>query len=101
MSTAAGYREFRRVAIMGSGLLFAAGLLLGLVYARDFGGYWIVMLWTAVAAPVVATIGLTSALMLGWYSPGFGEKLPATSLVGEGSVDADQVLRTVLAIDGS
>jgi len=39
--------------------------------------------------------------MLGWYSPGFGEKLPATSLVGEGSVDADQMLRTVLAIGRS
>ncbi len=39
--------------------------------------------------------------MLGWYSPGFGEKLPATSLVGEGSVDADQMLRTVLTIGGS
>lgn len=39
--------------------------------------------------------------MLGWYSPGFGEKLPATSLVGEGSVDADQMLRTVLTIGGA
>ena len=39
--------------------------------------------------------------MLGWYSPGFGEKLPATSLVGEGWVDADQMLRTVLAIGRS
>lgn len=70
MSTAAGYREFRRVAIMGSGLLFAAGLLLGLVYARDFGGYWIVLLWTAVAAPVVATAGLAAALALGWAPAG-------------------------------
>jgi hypothetical protein len=70
VSTAAGYREFRRVAIMGSALLFAAGLLLGLVYARVFGGYWIVMLWTAVAAPVVATMGLTSALVLGWAPAG-------------------------------
>ena len=72
MSTAAGYREFRRVAMMGSGLLFAAGLLLGLIYARDFGGYWIVMLWTAVAAPVVVTLGLASALAVGWAPAGIG-----------------------------
>jgi len=72
VSTAAGYREFRRVAIMGSGLLFAAGLLLGLIYARDFGGYWIVLFWTAVAAPVVATVGLASALALGWAPAGIG-----------------------------
>ena len=72
MSTAAGDREFRRVAMMGSGLLFAAGLLLGLVYARDFGGYWIVMMWTAVAAPVLATLGLASALAMGWAPAGIG-----------------------------
>lgn len=72
MSTAAGYREFRRVAMMGSGLLFAAGLLLGLICARDFGGYWIVMLWTAVAAPVVASLCLASALAMGWAPAGIG-----------------------------
>jgi len=72
VSTAAGYREFRRVAMMGSGLLFAAGLLLGLVYARDFGGYWTVMLWTAVAAPVLAILGLAVALAMGWAPVGIG-----------------------------
>jgi hypothetical protein len=57
---------------MGSGLLFAAGLLLGLIYARDFGGYWTVLLWSAVVAPVVAIAGLASALAIGWAPAGIG-----------------------------
>ncbi len=37
--------------------------------------------------------------MLGWYAPCFGQRLPATSLIGEGVLDAKELLRTVLAID--
>jgi hypothetical protein len=33
---------------------------------------------------------------LGWYSPGFGRRLPATSLVGTGPASADTRLVTLL-----
>jgi len=33
---------------------------------------------------------------LGWYSPGFGRKVPTTTLVGTGAVGAGDVLTTVL-----
>ena len=39
--------------------------------------------------------------MLGWYAPCFGQRVPSTSLVGEGMLSADQVLRSVLSITGS
>jgi heparinase II/III-like protein len=33
---------------------------------------------------------------LGWYSPGFGRKVPTTTLVGTGAIGGDDVLTTVL-----
>lgn len=35
---------------------------------------------------------------LGWYSPGFGEKVPSTTLVGVGSQDSDIRLRSELIL---
>ncbi len=37
--------------------------------------------------------------MLGWYAPCFGQRVPATSMVGEGTIEPDEVLRTTLAIE--
>ncbi|WP_435057111.1 alginate lyase family protein [Streptomyces sp. bgisy060] len=37
---------------------------------------------------------------LGWYSPGFGRKEPATTLVGTGFVDDEQEFITVLGFNG-
>ncbi len=36
--------------------------------------------------------------MLGWYAPCFGQRVPAITLVGEGRLSSDEVLRTVLTI---
>ena len=91
MGTAAGYREFRRAAITGSGLLFVAALLLGLVYARDFGGYWVVMLWAAVVSPIVATLGLAILLWFGWAPGGIG--------VAKGDLRPSALLWLLLAIE--
>ncbi|MFC8840372.1 alginate lyase family protein [Streptomyces griseoincarnatus] len=41
-----------------------------------------------------------SAPPLGWYSPGFGRKVPSTTLVGSGSVDGTAEFTTVLGFDG-
>jgi len=35
--------------------------------------------------------------VLGWYSPAFGQKVPATDVIGVGSAAADSLLRTRLA----
>ena len=35
--------------------------------------------------------------VLGWYSPAFGQKVPATDVIGVGSAAADSPLRTRLA----
>ncbi|MHC5907116.1 heparinase II/III family protein, partial [Streptomyces sp. S6] len=37
---------------------------------------------------------------LGWYSPGFGRKVPATTLVGTGSADGVREFTTVLGFHG-
>lgn len=66
--------------------------------------------WVAGHGPVSATLTLPGSLrwqahhgefapMLGWYSPGFGQRDPATTLVGEGRVEAGLDLRTVLRLD--
>ncbi|GAB3453087.1 alginate lyase family protein [Actinophytocola sediminis] len=36
---------------------------------------------------------------LGWYSPGFGIRVPATTLLGSGTVRGDAVLTTLLCFD--
>ena len=35
--------------------------------------------------------------VLGWYSPAFGQKVPATDVIGVGSATAGSPLRTRLA----
>jgi hypothetical protein len=35
--------------------------------------------------------------VLGWYSPAFGQKVPATDVIGVGTAAADSPLRTLLA----
>ena len=37
--------------------------------------------------------------MLGWYAPCFGQRVPATSLIGEGTIGPQDVLRTTLTIE--
>ncbi len=37
--------------------------------------------------------------MLGWYAPCFGQRVPATTLIGEGTIDSSTVLRTMLTIE--
>lgn len=49
------------------------------------------MTWTAVRGDEEAP--------LGWYSPGFGIRIPAFALTGEGEVGPDQTLMTRLIID--
>jgi hypothetical protein len=38
------------------------------------------------------------APFLGWYSPIFGERVPSTTWVGEGMLEAGTTLRTILGI---
>ncbi len=49
------------------------------------------MTWTAVRGD--------EETPLGWYSPGFGVRVAAFALIGEGEVGPDQILRTRLVID--
>ena len=66
--------------------------------------------WLSGAGPQLARLSLPAALtwrawrgsldpMLGWYAPCFGERVPATSLIGEGTIDPEAVLQTTLTIE--
>jgi len=37
--------------------------------------------------------------MLGWYAPCFGQRVPATTLIGEGTIDSRDILQTTLTIE--
>jgi Heparinase II/III-like protein/Heparinase II/III N-terminus len=67
--------------------------------------------WSGPTGEVVAALHLPHGLawtahrgetdpVLGWYSPRFGERVPATTLVGEGEVHGRLELRTTLAFPG-
>jgi hypothetical protein len=76
------------------------------VTARLDGGHALLS-WSARGATHTATLRLPQELIwsahrgeteppLGWYSPGFGERVPATTLVGVGAVDGCLKLGTEL-----
>ncbi|MFD0417344.1 alginate lyase family protein [Streptomyces sp. NPDC127108] len=71
---------------------------LGPTVAADLVGNWAVLTWTRDGEVRSAVLDLPGQLSwrahrgessppLGWYSPGFGRKEPATTLVGTGFVD--------------
>ncbi|MBW1595666.1 alginate lyase family protein [Streptomyces sp. JJ38] len=84
---------------------------LGPAVAVDLAGNRARLSWTRDGADRSATLDLPGQLTwrahrgesdppLGWYSPGFGRKEPATTLVGSGSVDGADELTTVLGFHG-
>jgi hypothetical protein len=69
-----------------------------------------VLVWTGPAGSWRAIMQLPPSLAwslhagetdppLGWYSPGFGHKTPAATLIGQGQAGADQPLVTVLRFE--
>ncbi|WJV44574.1 heparinase II/III family protein [Streptomyces flavofungini] len=77
---------------------------LGPAIAVDLVGNWAVLTWTREGEVRTAVLDLPGQLSwrthrgeseppLGWYSPGFGRKEPATTLVGSGFTDGTALLR--------
>jgi hypothetical protein len=84
---------------------------LGPLVEVDLRGSVARLYWPGPAGSVHADLQLPPALhwsahrgetepILGWYSPRFGERVPSTSLVGEGAWRGTMRLRTVLDIGG-
>ncbi|MGQ4445558.1 heparinase II/III-family protein, partial [Streptomyces violaceoruber] len=84
---------------------------LGPAVAADLAGSRAALTWTRDGAERSAVLDLPGALSwrahrgetdppLGWYSPGFGRKEPATTLVGTGVTDGAQEFTTVLGFRG-
>jgi hypothetical protein len=85
-------------------------LHLGPAVAVELCGTTAHLSWQGADGPVTATLALPAALrwsahrgetgpVLGWYSPRFGEKVPTTTLLGNGSLEGRLELRTSLALD--
>ena len=82
---------------------------LGPAVEADLDGRVLVLRWEGRDGGLVtATMTLPSTLdwslirgatdpVLGWYSPAFGQKVPATDVIGTGFATADSPLRTRLA----
>ncbi|MGW3525247.1 alginate lyase family protein [Streptomyces olivaceus] len=84
---------------------------LGPAVAADLAGSRAVLTWARDGEERTALLDLPSRLSwrahrgesdppLGWYSPGFGRREPATTLVGTGFADGTERFTTVLAFDG-
>ncbi|MES4831964.1 heparinase II/III family protein, partial [Streptomyces anthocyanicus] len=84
---------------------------LGPAVAADLAGSRAALTWTRDGEERSAVLDLPGALSwrahrgetdppLGWYSPGFGRKEPATTLVGTGVTDGAQEFTTVLGFRG-
>ncbi|MFI1422619.1 alginate lyase family protein [Streptomyces sp. NPDC020731] len=84
---------------------------LGPAIAADLAGNRAVLTWTRDGEDRSAVLDLPGQLSwrahrgesdppLGWYSPGFGRKEPATTLVGTGSTDGTEGFTTVLGFKG-
>ncbi len=84
---------------------------LGPAIAADLTGSRAALSWTRDGAERSAVLDLPGELSwrahrgetdppLGWYSPGFGRKEPATTLVGTGFSDGAEGFTTVLRFHG-
>ncbi|MEW2454164.1 heparinase II/III family protein [Streptomyces albus] len=84
---------------------------LGPAIAADLSGNRAVLTWTREGESCSAVLDLPGQLSwrahrgetdppLGWYSPGFGRKEPATALVGTGFADGTEEFTTVLRFRG-
>ncbi|MDX3242321.1 alginate lyase family protein [Streptomyces sp. ME18-1-4] len=84
---------------------------LGPAIVAELAGHRAVLTWTRDGEDRSATLDLPGLLSwrahrgesdppLGWYSPGFGRKEPATTLIGTGFVDGAQGFTTVLRFHG-
>ncbi|MEU9670284.1 alginate lyase family protein [Streptomyces bobili] len=95
----------------GSRLAVRLAFHLGPAIAADLVGNRAVLTWTRDGEDRSAALDLPGELSwrahrgetdppLGWYSPGFGRKEPATTLVGTGFADGAQGFTTVLGFRG-
>ncbi|MEU6641078.1 alginate lyase family protein [Saccharomonospora sp. NPDC046836] len=84
---------------------------LGPTVTAELDGCTAQLSWTAGNTPQRALLTLPSELLwsahrgetdppLGWYSPGFGRREPATTLLGTGRAGRGQVLTTILRFTG-
>ncbi|RYP85553.1 alginate lyase family protein [Nocardioides guangzhouensis] len=87
-------------------------LHLGPEVAVELRGATALLSWEGPDGPMTATMTLPAALrwsahrgetapVLGWYSPRFGERVPTTTLLGNGSLEGRLELRTALVFEGS
>ncbi|MBZ6247259.1 alginate lyase family protein [Streptomyces olivaceus] len=104
-------RELRVVdEVRGEGRAVRLAFHLGPAVAADLAGSRAVLTWSRDGEERSALLDLPSRLSwrahrgesdppLGWYSPGFGRREPATTLVGTGFTDGTERFTTVLAFD--
>ncbi|MBZ6088026.1 alginate lyase family protein [Streptomyces olivaceus] len=104
-------RELRVVdEVRGEGRAVRLAFHLGPAVAADLAGSRAVLTWVRDGEERSALLDLPSRLSwrahrgesdppLGWYSPGFGRREPATTLVGTGFTDGTERFTTVLAFD--
>ncbi|MCU8589435.1 alginate lyase family protein [Streptomyces sp. A13(2022)] len=104
-------RELRVVdEVRGEGRAVRLAFHLGPAVAADLAGSRAVLTWSRDGEERSALLDLPGRLSwrahrgesdppLGWYSPGFGRREPATTLVGTGFTDGTERFTTVLAFD--
>ncbi|MFI1022272.1 alginate lyase family protein [Streptomyces olivaceus] len=104
-------RELRVVdEVRGEGRAVRLAFHLGPAVAADLAGSRAVLTWARDGEERSALLELPGRLSwrahrgesdppLGWYSPGFGRREPATTLVGTGFTDGTERFTTVLAFD--
>ncbi|MGV9984046.1 alginate lyase family protein [Streptomyces olivaceus] len=104
-------RELRVVdEVRGEGRAVRLAFHLGPAVAADLAGSRAELTWARDGEERSALLDLPSRLSwrahrgesdppLGWYSPGFGRREPATTLVGTGFTDGTERFTTVLAFD--
>ncbi|MEU0471176.1 heparinase II/III family protein [Streptomyces olivaceus] len=104
-------RELRVVdEVRGEGRAVRLAFHLGPAVAADLAGSRAELTWPRDGEERSALLDLPSRLSwrahrgesdppLGWYSPGFGRREPATTLVGTGFTDGTERFTTVLAFD--
>ncbi|MFC7807182.1 alginate lyase family protein [Streptomyces olivaceus] len=96
--------------VRGEGRAVRLAFHLGPAVAADLAGSRALLTWSRDGEERSALLDLPSRLSwrahrgesdppLGWYSPGFGRREPATTLVGTGFTDGTERFTTVLAFD--
>ncbi|MFF7552851.1 alginate lyase family protein [Streptomyces olivaceus] len=96
--------------VRGAGRAVRLAFHLGPAVAADLAGSRAVLTWARDGEERSALLDLPGRLSwrahrgesdppLGWYSPGFGRREPATTLVGTGFTDGTERFTTVLAFD--